>query len=60
MTPSNNFFDQEYTKGDITEVEKVDVSQTKEFLKEPLPNSEIKQYGISKPTRILIRGRIAK
>ena len=36
------------------------ISEIKKFLREPLPSAEIKQYGISKPTRILIRGRVAK
>jgi hypothetical protein len=60
MNPDNNFFDQEYAGSDSTKVEKQDTSQIRKFLREPLPVAEIKQYGISKPTRVVIRGRVAK
>ena len=58
--PDNNYFDKEYAGSDSTKVEKSEISEIKKFLREPLPSAEIKQYGISKPTRILIRGRVAK
>lgn len=60
MMQDNNFFDPAYMGGETTEVEKPEVSQVKKFLSDPLHSEEIKQYGISKPTRIVIRGRVAR
>lgn len=54
-----NIFDSEYISGDSTDVEKSEISQVKKFLSEPLSKTEMQQYGISKPTRVIIRGRVA-
>ncbi len=58
--PNSNIFDESYAGGEATEAAKPEKSQTKQFLKDPLPSSDAKKYGISKPRRIVIRGRIAK
>lgn len=55
----SNMFDSEYVSGESTEIEKSEISQVKKFLSEPLSDTEIRQYGISKPTRVVIRGRVA-
>jgi len=60
MTQETNFFDQQYSGGKATEVTRPEKSQTKRFLVEPISDAEVKMYGISKPRRIVIRGRIAK
>lgn len=61
MKLSNEYFEaSSYVTNDATETVKSKKTPTKEFLRNSLPNSEIKKYGISKPTRIVIRGRIAK
>lgn len=60
MPQGSDFFDPQYTVNKATEANKAETSQLKQFLTEPLPSSEVKKYGISKPTRIVIRGRIAK
>lgn len=60
MKPSSDFFDPLYVVSEATEATKPEKSQMKQFLSEPLAILETKKYGISKPTRIVIRGRIAK
>ena len=60
MTQTNKFFDEKYVGDKSTEAEKSEKSQTKKFLAEPLPSADVKKYGVSKPTRIIIRARIAK
>ena len=54
------FDTKKYGGSEATVIKKTDASQIKEFLEKPLINEEIKKYGTSKPTRTLIRGRIAK
>ena len=60
MPQESDIFDQQYVGSNATEVKKPEITQLKQFLKEPLPISEAKIYGISKPIRTVIRGRIAK
>lgn len=60
MKSNSDFFDPIYIGSKATEAAKQKESPIKQFLKEPLPSSATKEYGISKPTRIVLRGRIAK
>lgn len=60
MTGINDFFDPAYITGATTEAEKKDQSNKIELVKELIPKLETKNYGGSKPTRVIIRGRIAK
>jgi len=60
MTQEIDFFDQQYAGGERTETATQEKSKTKQFLAEALPTEEMKKYGISKPTRIVVRGRVAK
>lgn len=61
MKFSDDIFDiKKYGGSEATKINQAKVSQTKEFLENPLINEEIKKYGTSKPVRTVIRGRIAK
>jgi len=60
MTQDIDFFDNQYAGGKRTETAAQEKSKTKQFLAEALPTKDVKKYGISKPTRIVVRGRVAK
>lgn len=60
MPQGSDIFDPQYAGSVTTEVGKPEKPQLKQFLKEPLPIAEAKIYGIAKPTRTIIRGKIAK
>lgn len=60
MSQASDIFDPHYAGSKTTEVNKPQMPQLKEFLIEPISDSEMKIYGISKPTRIVTRGKISK
>jgi hypothetical protein len=56
--PNENLFDPGYVGNDIaTDAPKVK-SQTKQFLKQPIGEDDLKRYGSSKPSRIVIRAKL--
>lgn len=57
MTGSNPF-DEEYVGGAPSTAAEDPKSATKQFLKKPIKERELIQYGTSKPTRVVIRAKL--
>lgn len=53
----NNPFDSEYVKDASTTAPETK-SATKQFLKEPVGLQELKRYGTSKPSRVIMRAKL--
>jgi len=55
---NQNPFDKEYVGEMPSTAAPEPVSATKQFLKRPIEEQEIKRYGTSKPTRVVIRAKL--
>ena len=54
----NEIFDSSYVGNKSTEGSKTD-SEVKKFLKNPIDEGQMKNYGTSKPKRIIIKAKIS-
>lgn len=55
---NQNPFDKEYVGGMPSTIAPESKSGTKQFLKEPVEPQELKRYGTSKPTRVVVRAKL--
>jgi hypothetical protein len=58
MKSKDGVFDDAYSGDSTTTLSTSATSELKKVLKEPIPAQDIKRYGESKPTRLIIKARI--